>query len=166
MVLVRLKMSESSEFPKFKCLITNTMEEYDSGVWEFFRHYDCIISDFGQLMIIDNEWRENYVKLMRYYSDLGSSIILKRDAPDPGFLAAFLSKEIEDTDEEDVLLRAKSSTVGYLLRMGSDLEMLMAEFIRLSRIPRFSGNFTVDKFEGIRLLAKVFYSRGIEKSKQ
>jgi hypothetical protein len=159
-------MDESDAFPKFKCLITDSMEDYDSGVWEFFRHYDCILSDFGQLMIMDSEWREGYVKLIHYYSDLGSSIILKRNAPDSGSLEALVSPEIENTDPEVVLLRAKDAAVGYLLRTGADLERLMAEFIRLSRIPRFSGSFVAEKFEGIRLLAKVLYSRGIEKSKQ
>ena len=159
-------MNKDTAFPKFKCLITDSMEEYDSGVWEFFRHFDCIQSDFGQLMILDSEWRESYVKLIHYYSDLGSSIVLKRKAPDPGFLESLVSPKIGDTDAEDVLLRANGSVVGYLLRTGADLERLMAEFIRISKTPRFSGTFAAEKFEGIRLLARVLYSRGIEKSKQ
>jgi hypothetical protein len=159
-------MEESTEFPKFKCLITDAMEEYDSGVWEFFRHYDGIVSDFGQLMVTDREWKENYLKLIRYYSDLGSSIILKRKAPDPGFMTALISTEIENTDPEDVLLRATNADIAFLLKLGAELERLMGEYVRLSKTPRFAESFAKDKFEGIRLLAKVVYSRGVNKSKQ
>lgn len=159
-------MEEGSPFPTFKCFITNAQEEYDSGVWEFFRHYDKILSDLGRLMITDSGWRENYVQIIRYFSDLGSSIIMKRDAPGLEFLSALVAKDVESNDAEDVLMRAKESIVGTLLGIGADLELLMAEFVRLSKVPRFSESFPMTKFEGFRTLAKVMYSRGIEKSRQ
>lgn len=159
-------METGMQFPKFKCLITNDMEDYDSGVWEFFRHFDVIMCDLGQLIHLDSEWKENYTKIIRYFSDLGSSIIMKRDAPDGGFLNQYISDQIESTDVEDVLFRAKSNLAGFQIRIGADLERLMGEYIRLSRIPRFSGSFETKKIEGLRSLAKVAYSRGIEISKQ
>ena len=159
-------MEAEAKFPTFKCFITNAQEDYDSGVWEFFRHYDAILSDLGQLKLDDDEWKENYIQLMRYYHDLGDSIIMKRNPPDSGFITALISKEIEGTDAEDVLLRAKDRVVATLLRTGADLEILMAEYVRLSKIPRFSGSFSLSRFEGFRLLAKSLYSRGIEISKR
>ena len=159
-------MDDLQDFQKFKCVITNSMEDYDSGVWEFFRHFEMILADLGQLMILDNEWRETYVILIRYLSDLGSSIIQKKNAPDSGFLNPLVSKEIESTDTEDVILRAKQVTASYLIRVGNELESLMAEGVRLGRIQRFSMAFTKDKFEGLRLLTRVVYSRSIFKSKE
>ena len=81
-------MEAEAKFPTFKCFITNAQEDYDSGVWEFFRHYDAILSDLGQLKLDDDEWKENYIQLMRYYHDLGDSIIMKRNSPDSGFMTA------------------------------------------------------------------------------
>ena len=165
-VKFRIGMVIERKIPQFKCLITDAMEDYDSGAWEFFRHYERIMSDIGQLFHTDSEWKENYTKLLRYYSDIGSSLILKRKAPDPGFMRQFISSEIENTDPEEVLMRAKTSVVGSILRIGSDVEMLTSEFLRIGRIPRFSESFSVDKFEGLQLFAKVLYSRGIDKSKE
>lgn len=159
-------MEQLTESTKFKCLITNAMEEYDSGIWEFFRHYDSILADLGQLMHLDSEWRDNYVKLIRYCSDLQSSIILKRKAPDSEFLSPLISKEIGNTDVEDVLFRSKDSVPGFLIKIEAELERLIAEFLRLSKMTRFSESFDVEKLGGIKLFAKVIYSRGIEKSKQ
>lgn len=162
---MRIEMDVETKIPQFKCLITDAMEDYDSGAWEFFRHYDRIMSDIGQLIHTDSEWKENYIKLIRYYSDMGSSLILKRKAPDPGFLKQFISSEIEKTDPEEVLLRAKSGVVGSILSIGSDVDMLASELLRIGRIQRFSDSFSIDKFEGLQLFAKVLYSRGIDKSK-
>ncbi|MCW6159264.1 MAG: hypothetical protein LVQ63_07300 [Thermoplasmatales archaeon] len=159
-------MKSEAKFPTFKCFITRRQEDYDSGVWEFFRHYDFILSDLGKLKLDDGEWKENYIQLMRYYHDLGDSIIMNRNPPDSGFMTAFISKEIEGTDAEDVLLRAKDRVVATLLRTGADLEILMAEYVRLSKIPRFSRGFSLSRFEGFGLLAKSLYSRGIEISKR
>lgn len=159
-------MEEGMQFPKFKCLITDDMEDFDSGVWEFFRHFDGIMADMGQLIHLDSEWKENYTKLIHYFSDLGSSIILKRDAPDGSFLNQHISDQIENTDVEDVLFRAKSNLPAFQIGIGADLERLMGEYIRLSRIPRFSGSFETKKIDGLRSLAKVIYSRGIEISKR
>lgn len=72
-------MEAGTQFPTFKCFITNAQEDYDSGVWEFFRHYDIILSNLGQMKLDDDEWKDNYAQLIRYFHDLGDSIIMKLD---------------------------------------------------------------------------------------
>lgn len=150
---------------KFHCFITDAPEDYDSGVWEFFRHMMYIESDLGMLIHVDVEWCDNYRKLLQYVSDVGSSIILKRDSPSSEFLKEFLTEKHEDEDESDILLRSKDAVPALLIRTGAEIEELMAMYVRLSKIPRFSASFSKERFDGLRQVSWVLFRRSIKLSK-
>lgn len=158
-------MENEENFPKFHCAITDSPEEYDSGVWEFFRHVIFVESNIGLLMHSDPEWRANYSQILQYVSDVRSSIILTRKPPDSGFLNGLMSDKKEDVDEEDVLLRSKDSIPGLLIRAAAEFEELMALYVRVSRIPRFSSGFSKENFKGLELATEVLFGRSIEISK-
>ncbi len=159
-------MTENENLPKFYCIITEAMEDFDSGVWEFFRWLEIIEADIGCLMFIDTEWKENYIQLLSYLSDLSSSIISKRKPPDSEFLKSLVLSDIESYDPKDLLINGKGEAIPYILKTGAELDLVIAQYIKLAKIPRFSEAFSMDQFDGIRLLTKAIYSRAIVKSQQ
>jgi len=159
-------MENTNQFPTFYCVMTEAAEDYDSGVWEFFRHIIYLESDLGILMHTDPEWKDNYAKMLQYVSDVGTSIIRKRNSPDAGFLNKFLVDKPRDVDEADVLLRSKDSVPGMLIKTAAGMEEMMALYIKISRIERFSESFSKERFEGFRSLGEALFIRAIKKSKQ
>jgi hypothetical protein len=119
-------------------------------------------------MHTDPEWKDNYAKMLQYVSDVVSSIIFKRDHPDSGFLNKFLVDKPRDRDVDlaDVLLHSKDSVPGMLIRTTAEIEELMALYIRVSKIERFSEGFSKEIFEGFRSLSEALFIRGIKRSKQ
>ena len=158
-------MKDTTQFPTFECVITGAPEDYDSGVWEFFRHLIYLESDLGILMHLDQDWIDEYAKMLQYVSDVGSSIIMKRSPPDSGFLDKFLVDKPKDVDEADVMLHSSSSVPAILIRTAAEVEELMALYIRVSRIERFSKGFSGERFDGLRALSEALFIRAIKKSR-
>ncbi|MEM4091226.1 MAG: hypothetical protein QXQ46_10910 [Thermoplasmatales archaeon] len=156
-------MENASEFPKFECLISNTQEEYDSEVETFFTQLASLEADLGLLLLSDTEWKDNYKKILDYLTDLEASIIFKRGVPDTEFIKGLIEGEDprEDIAEDiaEVLIRAKDSVPAVLIRAQSKTRDIMTLFVRMSRIPRFSNGFTVERFEGLLSLRKALFRR-------
>lgn len=159
-------MENASEFPKFECAISNTKEEYDSEVETFFTHLASLESDIGLLLISDVKWKENYQRILGYLTDLETSIIFKRGSPDSEFIRSLVKGEDPQEEITDILLRAKDSVPALLIRAQSRTRDVMTLFVRMSRIPRFSGGFTKERFEGLLPLRKALFRRAVEVSKK
>ncbi|MGC8561790.1 MAG: hypothetical protein ACP5NO_01135 [Thermoplasmata archaeon] len=159
-------MEKASEFPKFECAISNTKEEYDSEVETFFTQLASLESDLGLLLVSDATWKENYVKILAYLTDLETSIILKRGAPDAEFIRNLVKGEDPQEEIADILIKAKDYVPALLIRAQSRTRDVMTLFVRMSRIPRFSEGFTIDRFEGLLSLRKALFRRAVAVSKQ
>ena len=159
-------MENASEFPKFECAISNTKEEYDSEVESFFTELASLESDIGLLILSDLKWKENYQKILGYITDLETSIIFKRGAPDTEFIRSLVKGEDPQDEIADILIRAKDYVPALLIRAQSRTRDVMTLFVRMSRIPRFSGGFTKERFEGLLSLRKALFRRSVEVSRK
>ncbi len=159
-------MEKSATFPTFECMISNTKEEYDSEVETFFTTLTSLESDIGVLLFRDAGWKENYRKIMSYLADLETTVIFKRSVPDSGFLKDLLPAESPQDEISDVLLRAKSETPAILVRAQAKARDVGTLFAKMSRVPRFAGGFTFERFEGLPDLRSVLWNRAVELSKQ
>ncbi len=153
-------------YPTFDCVITNAAEEYDSGVWEFFRLLTIVQADIGSIMNVDTAWKDNYMELIQYLSDFSASILFKSKAPNSEFLDKMMIDGLENNDETDLILRSGNGIIASLIRTGAEIEGLMSMYIRLSRIPRFSDSFSLDKFSNLKRISQAVYSRAVMKSKE
>ncbi|EQD64229.1 hypothetical protein B1B_06649, partial [mine drainage metagenome] len=81
-----ITMAKKQKFPTFECLISNTVEEYDSEVENFFLVKNYLSTELAELRQLDPEWEENYVKIIRYLSALGESLVYLKDPPSHDFL--------------------------------------------------------------------------------
>jgi|YelNatPaOPRAMG01_1025707.scaffolds.fasta_scaffold07861_10 hypothetical protein len=68
-------MDGEDGFPRFECVISNTLQDYDSDIEEFFLRVQYLEDDLGMLMFVDNSWTENYENMLKYLSDVQTSII-------------------------------------------------------------------------------------------
>jgi hypothetical protein len=159
-------MEKTTEFPKFECVISNTMEEYDSEVETFFTHLTALQADIGLLLQEDHQWKENYKKILGYLQDLETAVIFKRGVPDSEFLKKLVPHEDVQDEASDVLLRAGNEIPAILIRAQTKTRDLGTLYVKMSRLPRFAGGFTVERFEGLPSLRKVLWSRAVDISKQ
>lgn len=158
-------MDEGTDFPTFECAISNTKEEYDSEVENYFTLQALLKSDMGLLIHKDAAWRDNYVKILEYLTELGDSIIFKRGSPNIDFLKDLMRGDEVQDELADVLIRAKDDAPAILIRAQARTRDLMTLYVKMSRVPRFAPGFTVDRFRGLQLLRKVLFKRAVVKSK-
>jgi hypothetical protein len=159
-------MKRTSDFPKFECAISNTMEDYDSEVETFFTHLGALQSDIGLLLQKDGQWNVNYKKMLGYLQDLETSVILKKGVPDSEFLIGLIPKENVQDEISDVLLRAVNEIPAILIRAQTRTRDVATLYVRMSRVPRFAEGFTVERFEGLPNLRKALWNRAVEISKK
>lgn len=158
-------MEETKSFPTFECMISNTKEEYDSDVENYFMNAQSLSADLDSLRFSDSTWRENYEKMIRYVSDLSESIIYRKDPPSHSFLVDLsMGDETEDSTAER-LLRSMNPVVGNLVRAGVEVRKMMFWFVRLSREPRFAAGFSTSRFEGLSFLRLALTYRSVALSK-
>ena len=151
-----MKESSITQFPTFKCKITNTEESYDSSIEYFLfqRHY--LISALGRLRVFDYEWSDIYIKMMQYLSDLTESVI--EDTPPPAY-TFLVDLSLGDEIENDIierLLSAKNESnvmqISYLIDASILVREMMFWFVRLSRDQKFQHSFTPERFQGLPFL--------------
>jgi len=159
-------MEGEDRFPKFECVISNTQEDYDSDIGEFFLRMQYLEDDLGMLMFVDNGWRKNYENMLKYLSDMLTSIIFSRELPSANFLSGLLPDKASEEDIVEVLLRSKDESPSILLRASARARELVSWYIRVARISRFSKNFPQDGIIGIMNMRSVLFHRAIEKSKE
>jgi len=159
-------MEGEDRFPKFECVISNTQEDYDSDIGEFFLRMQYLEDDLGMLMFVDNGWRKNYENMLKYLSDMETSIIFSRELPSANFLSDLLPDKASEEDIVEVLLRSKDESPSILLRASARARELVSWYIRVARISRFSKNFPQDGIIGIMNMRSVLFHRAIEKSKE
>ena len=159
-------MNGTKQFPTFECMISNTQEQYDSDVENYFINAQYLAIELNALRLVDSGWRSNYEKMMKYLSDLSDSIANTKSPPSHDFMVNLaMGDETEDSSAER-LLRSKNPMVGELMKAALKARELMFWFVRLSREPRFSSAFNVDRYEGLPFLRLVLVYRSIALSKQ
>lgn len=159
-------MESETQFPKFECMISNTLEEYDSEIEELFLQLYFLDSDVGMLRFADQVWKQNYDNILRYLGDLETAIIFGRGLPSTDFLDSLLPEKSVDDEAADTMLRAKREVTSILLRAVTRVREILGWYVRESKIQRFSKNFPLEGFQGLRKLCRVLWNRCIETSKE
>ena len=163
---VVMTMAEKLKFPTFECVISNTVEEYDSEVENFFlvKHY--LSTELADLREIDPEWKDNYVKIIRYLSELGESIVMGKKVPSHEFLIQLsLGEEVED-DSTERLLRSKGRATAAIMRAAARTREVMYWYVRNSKIERFSKSFNPERFQGLPFVRLALTYRSIVTSNE
>ncbi len=140
------------KFPQFECVISNTMEDYDSEVEMFFLLKSVIASDIAKLRFSDHSWAENYEKMIRYIYDLTNSIVDFTEPPSHQFL---IELSLGDEIEDDTLLRLKNTSnpvVADLVSTALKVRELMYWYVRNGKNSKFSKSFTPARFQGLPFL--------------
>ncbi|OWP57511.1 MAG: hypothetical protein B2I17_00395 [Thermoplasmatales archaeon B_DKE] len=158
-------MDSEKQFPTFDCMISNTQEPYDSEVENYFINAQYLAIELNNLRLLDREWSANYVKMIKFLSDLSDSIIYKKSPPSHDFLVDLaMGEETEDSSSER-LLRSQNPLVGNLMRAALKARELMFWFVRLSKETRFAEGFNINSYEGLPFLRLVLVYRSIVLSK-
>ncbi|QRF75814.1 hypothetical protein Thermo_01320 [Thermoplasmatales archaeon] len=158
-------MDSEKQFPTFDCMISNTQEPYDSEVENYFINAQYLTIELNNLRLMDREWSANYVKMMKFLSDLSDSIIYKKSPPSHDFLVDLaMGEETEDSSSER-LLRSQNPLVGNLMGAALKARELMFWFVRLSKETRFADGFNINNYEGLPFLRLVLVYRSIVLSK-
>jgi hypothetical protein len=156
-----ISMAEALKFPTFECVISNSIEDYDSEVEYFFLVKNYLSTELAELRELDPEWKENYEKIIRYLSELGESIVTGKQAPSHDFLIKLsLGEEIED-DSTERLLRSKGRATPAIMRASTRTRELMYWYVRNSKVDRFSKAFDTLKFQGLPFVRLALTYRSI-----
>lgn len=149
------------KFPQFECVISDTMEDYDSEVEMFFLLKNSIASDLAKLRFSDKSWSQNYEKMIQYLHELTESIIEFNEPPSHQFLIELsLGEEIED----DTLMRLKQTSnpvVADLVNASLRIRELMYWYVRNGKESKFSKSFNPKRFQGLPFLRLVLSYRSI-----
>lgn len=155
------------KFPTFDCVISNTVEDYDSEMERFFITRAKLAVELARLRARDKEWSGNYEKMMNYLSGLVESLIELRDAPSHEFLIVLsLGEELED-DTTKRLMRSDNPLVADTTEAALLVRDMMYWYVRNSRDPKLSKSFTPERFQGLPFLrlALVYRSVGLSGKK-
>ena len=159
-------MDQPAKFPTFECVISNTVEEYDSEVEFFFLVKNYLLSTLSRLTFLDPEWKDNYFRAMKFLSDLSNSLVHVTEPPSHDFLVKLsLVDEIED-NQLDRLIRSKSETAAVVVEASTRTRELMYWYVKNSRVERFSKSFNPTRFQGLPFLRLALTYRSIQVSKK
>ena len=152
------------EFPTFECVISNTVEDYDSEVEYFFLQKNYLAAEIARLKQKDAEWSENYVRILEYLGDLSDALVEFKDAPSHQFLIDLsMGEEIED-DAIKRLIRTRNGVVPDLVSASYRAREVMYWYVRNSKVPKFSKSFTPERFQGLPFLRLALVYRSVHLS--
>lgn len=158
---VLIIMTDALKFPTFECVISNSIEDYDSEVEYFFLAKNYLSTELAELRELDPEWKENYVKIIRYLSELGESIVTGKKAPSHDFLIKLsLGEEIED-DSTERLLRSKGRVTAAIMHASTRSREVMYWYVRNSKVERFTKAFNPERFQGLPFVRLALTYRSI-----
>lgn len=155
-----------AKFPTFECVISNTMEDYDSEVENFFLYKNYLAAQLSKLRVMDEEWADNYEKMMKYMHDLAESIVNRSDAPSHDFL---IDLSMGDELEDDTILRlidSRSVAVAEITSASLRVREIMYWYVRNSKDRKFSSSFTPERFQGLPFLRLALVYRSVNLSKK
>lgn len=164
--LIAMEEKAQLKFPTFDCVISNTVEEYDSEMERFFLTRGKLAVTLARLRIKDSQWSENYEKMMAYLSGLVESLIELKDAPSNEFLIELsLGEELED-DTTQRLLRTKNPLVADTTEAALLVRDMMFWFVRNGKDQKLKNSFTPERFQGLPFLRLALVYRSVTLSGQ
>lgn len=156
-----MAMKQEPKFPTFECVISNSIEDYDSEVEYFFLHKNFLLAQLAKLRSQDGEWSENYQKMMKYLGDLSDALVEFKDAPSHQFLVDLsMGEEVED-DTTERLLKSGKSVVADLTTASYKAREVMYWYVRNGKDPKFAKSFNPDRFQGLPFLRLALVYRSI-----
>ena len=157
-------MADELKFPTFDCVISNTVEDYDSEVECFFLNSSRLVAELDEIRRNDKEWDRNYLQIMKYLSTLNGSIVDLKEPPSHEFLIQLsLGEELEDNTLER-MLRSKSSLTASLHKASLTAREVMFWYVRNSKSEKFSKAFNPERFQGLPFLRLALTYRSIQVS--
>ncbi len=163
----QIDMAEKNpaKFPTFDCVISNTVEDYDSEMERFFLTRGNLSIALARLRNDDGQWAKHYEKMMSYLSGLVDSLIEQKDAPSHEFLIELsLGEELED-DTTQRLLRSNNPLVADTTEAALLVRDLMFWFVRNGKEQKLSKSFTPERFQGLPFLRLALVYRSVSLSK-
>ncbi|MEM0157788.1 MAG: hypothetical protein QXN26_07020 [Thermoplasmataceae archaeon] len=158
-------MEKDLKFPTFECLISNTIESYDSDVETYFTNSNLLYAKLAELALSDREFSESYRKMMKYISDLEESVISGKAAPSHQFLIDLCMGPEEEQDMAKLIAQSRSPDVIRIFEAVQYVRFMMFWYVRMSRVDRFSKGFSVDRFQGLPFLRLALVYRAEKVSK-
>jgi hypothetical protein len=156
---------EELKFPTFECVISNTVEDYDSDVEYFFLIRNYLAADLSVLSMEDKAWAANYIRMMDYLEELADSIVEMKSSPSHEFLVDLaMGEELEDNTIER-LKRSGNPTVAKLVTASTRVREMMFWYVRNGKNMKFAKGFNPDRFQGLPFLRLVLTYRSVSLSK-
>lgn len=155
-------MESELKFPTFDCMISDTVEQYDSDVEMYFIKNQDLSTRLTELRFSDPEFKQNYEKMLQYLKELSHSIVYKTGAPNHQFLIDLCMGPEDEGDTLKLLMESKTPLVAQLVGASLVVREMMFWFVRMSRVPSFSKGFTVDRFQGFSFLRLALVYRALK----
>lgn len=163
--MINMEEKNQLKFPTFECVISDTVEDYDSEMERFFITKNKIVVKLAKLRINDSKWAENYERMMTYLSELSGSLVKLKEAPSHEFLIELsLGEELED-DTTQRLLRTKNPLVADTTEVALMVRDLMYWFVRNSKDQKLANSFSPERFQGLPFLRLAMVYRSVSLSK-
>ena len=155
-------MESELKFPTFDCMISDTVEQYDSDVEMYFIKNQDLSTRLTELRFSDPEFKQNYEKMLQYLKELSHSIVYKTEPPNHQFLIDLCMGPEDEGDTLKLLMESKTPLVAQLVGASLVVREMMFWFVRMSRVPSFSKGFTVDRFQGFSFLRLALVYRALK----
>lgn len=153
------------KFPTFECVISNSVEDYDSEVEYFFLHKNHLLAQLAKLNFSDKEFAENYRKMIEYVGKLTDALVDMTDAPSHQFLVDLSLGEEMEEDTAELLLRSKNPVVADLILAANKTREMMYWYVRNGKNEKFSRSFNPRRFQGLPFVRLVLLYRAVKLSK-
>lgn len=161
-------MANNSEmkFPTFECIISDTQEDMDSEVENFFLKKNEVGIALARLKKKDSKWSENYDRMMNYLQELSDSIVELKEAPSHQFLVDLcMGDELEYEDTIGMLRKTENEVVYDLTEVGIRVREMIYWYVRNAKDSKFSKAFNPERYQGLPFLRLSLVYRGISLDK-
>ncbi len=158
--------SAEQKFPTFECIISETQEDMDSEVENFFLKKSQVGLELARLKLKDPEWSENYDKMMLYLQDLSDALVEFKEAPSHQFLIDLCMGEELEGDILTTARATKDERVLDLFDTALQVREVIFWYVRNSKVSRFSKSFNPSRYQGLPFLRLALIYRGVNLSGQ
>lgn len=150
------------KFPTFDCIISNTEEDMDSEVENFFLKKNEVGVMLARLKKKDSAWKENYDRMMDYLQLLSDSIVEVKDAPSHQFLVDLcMGDELEYENTVGMLRKSGNEVVYDLTEASIRVREMIYWYVRNAKDSKFSAAFNPKRFQGLPFLRLAIVYRSV-----
>jgi len=145
------------KFQTFHCMVDDKDEDFDNDIQMYFVKEYELANITSNLIKMDEEFSDNYKKIVNYIKSLENFIIMGDKAEDYSFLKELPQEKGWKDDYNIILGDNRAAKVAF--RACTKVIEVLYYYRKLSRKDDYKNRFNVENFDALLILRNIFYKR-------